>query len=125
MKSARYWAEKIMQLIGDKKGEDILLLDLRRISPVADYFILATAQSPLHAQAITDEVVEKLKKEGYRIHHIEGYNQAQWILLDYLDIVVHIFLPAVRAFFGLERLWGDAPKQVFTIANASSVKGND
>jgi ribosome-associated protein len=113
MKSSSEWAKKIAQLIVAKKGEDVLLLDLRRISPVADYFILVTAQSPLHSQAISDELIEKLRKEGYRIHHIEGYNQAHWILLDYLDIVVHIFLPEVRNFYGLERLWGDAPRQVF------------
>ncbi|MEO0093715.1 MAG: ribosome silencing factor [candidate division WOR-3 bacterium] len=118
MKSVLEWAERIAQLILDKKGEDIILLDLRRISPIADYFILATAQSPLHAQAISDEVVEKLKKDGYRLHHVEGYNQAQWILLDYLDIVVHIFLPEVRAFYGLERLWGDAPSRVFLATNS-------
>lgn len=120
MKSVLEWAERIAQLILDKKGEDIILLDLRRISPIADYFILATAQSPLHAQAISDEVVEKLKKDGYRIHHVEGYQQAQWILLDYLDIVVHIFLPEVRAFYGLERLWGDAPSRVFPANNLKS-----
>jgi ribosome-associated protein len=114
MKSALDWAERIAQVIVDKKGENILLLDLRRISPIADYFILATAQSPLHAQAISDEVVEKLKKDGYPIHHVEGYTQAQWILLDYLDIVVHIFLPEVRTFYGLERLWGDAPRRIFS-----------
>ncbi|MDH5185823.1 MAG: ribosome silencing factor [bacterium] len=110
-KSSHEWAERIARLIIDKKGEDILMLDLRRISPVADYFILATAQSPLHSQAITDDLVEKLNEEGYRVHHIEGYRQANWILLDYLNIVVHIFLPEVRIFYGLERLWGDTPKK--------------
>ena len=113
MKSASEWAKKIAQLIIDKKGENVLMLDLRRISPIADYFVLATAQSPLHCQAISDELVEKLKKDGYRVHHVEGYSQAQWILLDFLDIVVHIFLTEVRTFYGLERLWGDAPRKVF------------
>lgn len=114
MKTSLEWAEKIAQVIIGKKGDNILLLDLRRISPIADYFILVTAQSPLHAQAISDEIIEKLNKDGYRIHHIEGYSQAQWILLDYLDIVVHIFLPEVRTFYGLERLWGDAPRRIFS-----------
>jgi len=113
MKSLSERVEKISRLIVDKKGEDVLLLDLRRISPVADYFILATAQSPLHSQAITDELVGQLRKDGYRVHHVEGYNQAQWVLLDYLDVVVHIFLPEIRTFYGLERLWGDAPRKVY------------
>jgi ribosome-associated protein len=114
MISSGEWVKKLAQLIVDKKAENVLLLDLRRISPVADYFVLATAQSPLHAQAISDELVEKLRKKGYQVHHVEGYNQAQWILLDYVDIVVHIFLPDIRIFYGLERLWGDAPRRIFT-----------
>lgn len=122
MKTAGEWAKKIAQLIVDKKGENVLLLDLRRISPVTDYFLLATAQSPLHSQAISDELVEKLKKESYRVHHVEGYNQAQWILLDYLDIVVHIFLPEVRTFYGLERLWGDAPRKIFSVPNSNETE---
>ena len=122
MKSASERAKKIAQLIIDKNGEDVLLLDLRRISPVADYFVLATAQSTIHCQAISDELAEKLKKEGYRVHHVEGYNQAQWILLDFLDIVVHIFLPEVRTFYGLERLWGDAPRKVFAVQSSSETE---
>ena len=113
MKSSKERTLQIAQIIIDKKGENVLLLDLRKISPITDYFILATAQSPLHAQAISDELVKKLKKEGNRVHHVEGYNQAQWVLLDFLDVVVHIFLPEVRTFYGLERLWGDAPRKVY------------
>ena len=113
MKSSKERALQIVQMIIDKKGEDVLLLDLRKISPITDYFVLATAQSPLHAQAISDELVEKLKKAGNRPHHVEGYNQAQWVLLDFLDVVVHIFLPEVRTFYGLERLWGDAPRKTY------------
>lgn len=105
--------ERILQVIYEKKGEDILLLDLRRISPITDFFIIATASSTIHAQAITDELVAQLKKESYLPHHIEGYNPAQWVLLDYIDVVVHIFLPEVRKFYGLERLWGDAPQRRF------------
>jgi ribosome-associated protein len=122
MKSSGEWTKKIVQAIIDKKGENVLLLDLRRISPVADYFILATAQSPLHSQAISDEIIEKLRKEGYRVHHVEGYNQAQWILLDYVDIVVHIFLPEVRTFYGLERLWGDVPRRTFVADKVKNVE---
>ncbi len=117
MKSSKEWALQAAQLIVDKKGENVLLLDLRKISPVADYFILATAQSPLHAQAISDELVEKLKKVNYRVHHVEGYNQAQWILLDYIVIVIHVFLREIRTFYGLERLWGDAPRKAFSTNN--------
>lgn len=103
----------IINIIFEKKGEDILLFDLRKHSPITDYFIICTAQSPPHAQAISDELSFRLKKKNLMPHHVEGYNNAQWILLDYFDFVIHIFLNDIRQFYGLERLWGDVPQRRF------------
>jgi ribosome-associated protein len=111
--TGRNRALRIVERILEKKGEDVLLLDLRRASPVADFFVLVTAQSPLHAQAIADHVAQNLKRANSPVEHVEGQASGQWILLDFVDVVVHIFLPDVRAFYGLERLWGDMPQQRF------------
>lgn len=103
--------ESFIKIIFEKKGENVLLLDLRKFSPITDYFIICTAQSQLHAQAICNELSMRLKKMNILSHHIEGYNNAQWIILDYWDVVIHIFLSEIRQFYGLERLWGDAPQR--------------
>ncbi len=105
--------DKIINIILEKKAENVLLLDLRKISPITDFFIICTAQSPLHAQAICRDLDMKLKKINLSPHHIEGYQVGQWILLDYWDFIIHIFLADVREFYGLERLWGDAPQRRF------------
>jgi len=105
--------EAIVKIIFEKKGDNILLMDLRKLSPITDYFIICTAQSSLHAQAISNELSFRLKKQNITHHHVEGYSNAQWIVLDYFDFVIHIFLNEVRQFYGLERLWGDAPQRRF------------
>ncbi len=103
--------DKIIDVLLEKKAEDILVLNLRRLTPLTEYFIIATANSQTHARAISDAIEEALKKEGILPHHIEGYSPAQWILLDYIDCICHIFLKEIREFYGLERLWGDAPSK--------------
>ena len=103
--------QKIIDIIFKKKGSDVLLLDIHKHSPITDYFIICTSQSPPHTQAIADELLFRLKQDNLLPHHIEGYNNAQWILLDYFDFVIHIFLNEVRQFYGLERLWGDVPQR--------------
>jgi ribosome-associated protein len=105
--------EEIIKIIFEKKGNNILLMDLKRRSPITDYFIICTAQSTVHAQAIANEIESRLKKENIRPHHIEGYINGQWVILDYWDYIIHIFLAEVRQFYGLERLWGDAPQRRF------------
>lgn len=105
--------EEIINIIFEKKGDNVLLLDLRKRSPITDYFIICTSQSPLHAQAISIELEQRLKKQNIIPHHIEGYTNGQWIILDYWDFVIHIFLNEIRQFYGLERLWGDAPQKKF------------
>ncbi|MCS7257799.1 MAG: ribosome silencing factor [candidate division WOR-3 bacterium] len=95
----------------EKKGTDVVLLDLRRRSPITNYFIICTANSQPHAQAICNEVYTKLKKNSVLPHHLEGTTNGQWVVLDYWDFIVHIFQPETRAYYQLEMLWGDAPKK--------------
>jgi len=97
------------ELAAERKGRDLLLLDLRGISSATDYFLLVSGTSDIHVRAIADHVIDELKKEGVRPSHIEGMQGGRWILIDYIDFVVHVFHPAARDFYQLERLWGDAP----------------
>jgi ribosome-associated protein len=91
-----------------KKAEEIVVMDLKKISDIADYFIVCTGGSDLHVRAIADAVVEGLEKQGVHVWHVEGYEGGRWILIDLVDVVVHIFQETIRNFYGLERLWGDA-----------------
>lgn len=93
----------------DKKGEEIVALDLRGISSVADFFVIVTGQSEPHLKAIRNEVELRLKGEGVPPRGIDGYPLSQWVVMDYSDVIVHIFLKDRREFYSLERLWGDAP----------------
>jgi ribosome-associated protein len=92
----------------DKKGRDILTLEIKDVSPITDYFVICGAGSVAQAQAIADNVEEKMRERGESFLHKEGYNRANWILLDYGDVVVHIFQEEDRRFYNLEQLWGDA-----------------
>jgi ribosome-associated protein len=94
----------------DKKAVDLQLLDLRKASAFTDFFVICTGNNIRQVQAIADGIQEALRKNGNRPAIIEGYNKADWILLDYFDFIVHIFTPATRDFYSLERLWGDAQK---------------
>ncbi len=93
----------------DRKAEKLVVLDLKGVTTVSDYFVIATATNQRQAQALSDGVEETLKAAGRRALSIEGYQKANWILLDYGDVVFHIFHEEARRFYGLERLWGDAP----------------
>jgi ribosome-associated protein len=96
------------QLALDKKATDVKILDLRRLSTICDFFVICSASVEIHAKAIADFIIENLEKKGIRAWHQEGYQACRWILLDYVDVVVHIFLNEVRDFYELEKLWGDA-----------------
>jgi ribosome-associated protein len=101
--------ERATELASDLKANDMLVHDLRGISNATDYFLIATGTSDMHVKSIADHIVEDLKKEGVRPSHIEGLRGGRWVLIDYIDFVVHVFHPAAREFYQLERLWGDAP----------------
>ena len=94
----------------DKKAEHVQVLDLRKGGAFTDFFVIATGTNIRQVQAIADGVEETLKKSGVRPALIEGYTKADWILLDYFDFIVHVFTPATREFYALERLWGDAER---------------
>ncbi len=93
----------------DKKALDVLMLDMRKIPSVSDYFLIASGTSTTQVKAISDNIIEKLKIQGERVWHTEGEREALWILLDYGDVVAHIFQEDTRRFYELERLWGDVP----------------
>ncbi len=98
----------VCEAIEEKKGTDIVILDISKISSFADYFVICSGFNPRQNQAICDAIRERLKGEDHTAPgHIEGYQGADWILLDYLDYVVHIFSPEARQFYKLERLWND------------------
>jgi ribosome-associated protein len=94
----------------DKRAQALQLLDLAALSGIADYFVLCTGSSTTHVETIAAAVEAALKAEGHRALHREGAAASGWMLLDYGDVVVHIFLPETRAFYALDRLWGDAPE---------------
>ncbi|MDO5381811.1 MAG: ribosome silencing factor [Eubacteriales bacterium] len=91
----------------DKKGIDIKVIDVSEITPLADYFIIASGSNANQVKALCDNVEEQVFKAGYKDPKVEGYNTASWILLDYSEVVVHIFSEDDRAFYGLERVWKD------------------
>ncbi|AHN22584.1 ribosome silencing factor [Lysinibacillus sphaericus] len=96
--------------IDDKHGEDIVVLNMQGISLLADYFIIAHGNSDRQVQAIARELQEVAVKEGHEIRRVEGFDGARWILVDLGDVVAHIFHKDERAYYNLERLWGDAPQ---------------
>ncbi len=96
-----------VEALEDKKGQNIRILDISEISPLADYFIIASGTNRNQVQALSDNVEDALGKAGYKSGRTEGYNSANWILLDFSDIVVHIFDEENRGFYNLERLWTD------------------
>lgn len=100
-------ARGIANLTLTKKAKDVLLMDLRGLTSMADYFVVCSADSDIQVKAIADAVVEGMEKKGTRPWHIES-GSANWILLDYVDVVLHVFHKNTRPFYNLERLWGDA-----------------
>lgn len=98
------------ELALERKARDVVVLDLRGISSATDYFVIASGRSDVQVKAIADHVVDELKKDAVRPEHTEGLRGARWVLLDYVDFVVHVFHPEARFFYQLENLWGDAPR---------------
>jgi ribosome-associated protein len=94
----------------DRKAEDMVVLDLTKASAFTDFFVICTATNRRQSQAIADAVKEALAKKGARPALVEGYEKGDWILIDYFDFIVHVFMPSAREFYSLERLWGDAER---------------
>jgi ribosome-associated protein len=94
----------------DKKALDVVVLDLRAASAFTDFFVVCTGTNVRQVQAIADSVQEALARKGVKPALVEGYPRGEWVLIDYFDFIVHVFTPATRAFYDLERLWGDAKR---------------
>lgn len=101
--------KKITNSIFEKKGTDVKIIDLRNVTSVTDYFIICSADSDTQVKAIADHIEKSLKDEGEKVWHKEGYSALQWVLLDFVDVVVHVFRNEIRNIYNLEKLWGDAP----------------
>lgn len=102
-------AHKISDVIFTKKGFNVLVIDLRKLVTFTDYFVVCSADSDTQVKAISDQVDKALSDEGIKCWHREGLKALSWVLLDYVDVVVHIFRKDSREFYNLEKLWGDAP----------------
>ncbi|MFH1861847.1 MAG: ribosome silencing factor [bacterium] len=94
----------------EKKAEDIVILDVSKLSQFANYFVIITGQIDQHSKAVADHIVRMLREQGVKPHHTEGLENLQWILIDYVDVLVNLFLPEVREFYDLESLWGEAER---------------
>ena len=106
-KNSKEMAKIAVAALEEKKAKDIKILDISGVSVLADYFIIASGSNRNQVQAMADEAQEKLYKAGYEAKQVEGYQTANWILMDYGDVVVHIFTQQTRGFYDLERLWKD------------------
>jgi ribosome-associated protein len=94
----------------DKKAQDIVVLDLRQTPAFTDFFVVCSGQNARQVQAIADAVEDALKARKIRPSHVEGFDRAEWVLMDFFTFIVHVFTPGTRAFYSLERLWGDAER---------------
>ncbi|OGU30681.1 MAG: ribosome silencing factor [Ignavibacteria bacterium GWA2_35_9] len=102
-------ANNIAELIFNKKGYGVKILDLKEVATFTDYFVICSADSDTQVKAIADEIDKSLRDSGLRSWHKEGYRALNWVLIDYVDVVVHVFKKDMREFYNLEKLWGDAP----------------
>lgn len=103
----------VAQVMVDKKALDVVLLEVASVAPYTDYFLLCSGRSLVQVKAIVSAIEEHLKEKGFRPLHIEGYSEGRWVLLDYDDLIVHVFLEEARLFYNLERLWADVPHTEF------------
>jgi ribosome-associated protein len=101
---------KVVRAALDKKALDVVVLDLRHTPAFTDFFVLCSGQNQRQVKAIVDAVEETLRAVKVRPAHIEGYDRAEWVLMDYFNFIVHVFSPQTREFYSLERLWGDAER---------------
>ena len=106
-KNAKEMVKTAVAALQDKKGEDIRVIDISGVTVIADYFIIASGSNPNQVPALVDNVEEQMYKAGYDDPRVEGYNTASWVLLDYNDVIVHVFSQDDRLFYDLERIWRD------------------
>lgn len=110
MSKSAEMSKLVIEALEDKKAEDIRVIDISEVSVIADYFIIAGGSNPSQIQALSNHVEEKLGRAGYSVKQIEGYESANWILMDFQDVIVHIFDKENRLLYDLERIWRDGKK---------------
>ncbi len=108
-----------LEAADDLRARDLVALDLRGLNDAIDWFVIASGTSDAHVRGIAHAVVDRLAADGVRVHHVEGLPAGRWVLLDFDDVVVHLFHPEARAFYKLEKLWSDAPKFVPAVERKS------
>ncbi len=114
-------AQRAAAILLERKANDVVLLSLKGVSDMTDYFLIASGTSDTHVRSLGSSVMEDLKKDtGEMAHHVEGLSQGRWVLLDYVDFVVHVFHPTLRSFYQIERLWADAERVPITAEVAGS-----
>ena len=113
-------AQRAAAIALDNKANDVVVLSLKGVSDMTDFFVIASGTTDTHVRSLGEHIQEGLKRDGTVAHHVEGTQQGRWVLLDYVDFVVHLFHPSLRDFYQLERLWSDA--QVVPIT-AQPVRG--
>ncbi len=106
------FAKKLARTLVDKKAGEVRILDVRKLSGVTDFFVFASGSSTVHNRALAEELRTKLRGE-WKLHHMEGMDGGDWILLDFVEVIVHLFLEEARDYYGLEVLWGDAKEIKF------------
>jgi ribosome-associated protein len=107
--SAEWKARRAARAALDKRAVDLVVLDVQRVSSVTDYFLICSGKSTTHLETITEAIRAELRSEGVNVRHAEGVAESGWVLLDYGDVLMHIFLEDTRTYYALERLWGDSP----------------
>jgi ribosome-associated protein len=113
MTNGKKLALSIASAADDKKAADILLLNMEKVSPITDYFVICSARNTTQVQAIADNIEDKLAEENVLPMHREGTSEGKWVLLDYGDCIAHVFLEQERNFYNLEQLWADAPSESY------------
>ncbi|MGD0591748.1 MAG: ribosome silencing factor [Bacteroidota bacterium] len=103
-------AKRIADLMISKKAHDVVILDLKKLTSAADYFVICSTDSDTQVKAVADAVRDGMEESNERVWHYEGYQALKWIVLDYVDVVVHVFHKEERSFYNLDRLWGDAKR---------------
>jgi ribosome-associated protein len=101
-------AQRVASICLEHKAVDVVILDLAGATDMTDFFVIASGTSDTHVRSTAEHVIETLKREGQTVHHDEGVQQGRWVLLDFVDVVVHLFHPTLRKYYQLERLWGEA-----------------
>lgn len=107
-------ARRAASLCVSNKAQEVVLLDLHGVTDMTDFFVVATGTSDTHVRSVAQKVVDGMEEAGLKAYHIEGAESGRWVLVDYVDFVVHVFHPSMRSYYQIERLWGDAPAVAIT-----------